>query len=151
MKKLILIGLTLVAGKLSAQWKTEKIDNGFDPVYHLAFCHDRGYFLKLENFGEGKIAMILYDGYFCTEEPFVELSYKMDTGWSKFSGNAIMRTTDQKKIILSVNVDNLMYDEFRKSSLLKIRVDDDHCGKKVYQFNMTGSINAINWVMKSPN
>lgn len=151
MKKLILIALTLAASKVSAQWRTEKIDNGFDPVYHLAFCYDGGDFLKLENFGEGKVAMILYDGYFCTEQPFVELTYKMDTGWSKFSGNAIMRTTDKTKIIITIDIDNLMYDEFRKSSLLKIRVDDEHCKKKVYKFDMSGSTNAINWVMRSPS
>lgn len=152
MKKLFLIMATLVAGKVSAQWETKKIDNGFDPPYQIASCWDaKGNFLKLENFGEGKVALILYTGYFCTEQPFVELSYKMDTGWSKFSGNAIMRTTDQKKIIISIDVDRNMRDEFRKSSLLKIRVDDEHCGKTVYEFKMTGSTNAINYVINSPN
>jgi len=152
MKKLFLIMATLVAGKVSAQWETKKIDNGFDPPYQIASCWDaKGNFLKLENFGEGKVALILYTGYFCTEQPFVELSYKMDTGWSKFSGNAIMRTTDQKKIIISIDVDRNMRDEFRKSSLLKIRVDDEHCGKSVYEFKMIGSTNAINYVINSPN
>lgn len=152
MKKLFLIIAGLVAGQVSAQWETKKIDNGFDPPYQIASCWDaKGNFLKLENFGEGKVALILYTGYFCTEQPFVELSYKMDTGWSKFSGNAIMRTTDQKKIIISIDVDRNMRDEFRKSSLLKIRVDDEHCGKTVYEFKMTGSTNAINYVINSPN
>lgn len=152
MKKLILALTLLIAGKASAQWQTKKVDNGFDPPYHIATCDDlKGNFIKLENFGEGKVALILYTGYFCTEQPFVELSYKMDTGWSKFSGNAIMRTTDQKKIILSINVDNVMFSEFRKSSLLKIRVDDEHCGKAIYEFRMIGSTNAINYVINSPN
>lgn len=152
MKKLFLILAGLVAGQVSAQWVTKRVDNGFDPPYHIATCDDpKGNFIKLENFGEGKVALILYNGYFCTEQPFVELTYKMDTGWSKFSGNAIMRTTDQKKIILSINVDNAMYSEFRKSSLLKIRVDDEHCGKSVYEFKMIGSTNAINYVINSPN
>ena len=145
MKKLFLIIAGLVAGQVSAQWETKKIDNGFDPPYQIASCWDaKGNFLKLENFGEGKVALILYTGYFCTEQPCVELSYKMDTGWSKLSGNAIMRTTDQKKIIISIDVDRNMRDEFRKSSLLKIRVDDEHCGKTVYEFKMTGSTIAIN-------
>jgi len=152
MKKLFLIAATLFAGQLSAQWESKKVDNGFDPPYHLASCFDtKSNFLKLENFGEGKIALILYTGYFCTEQPFVELSFKMDTGWSKYSGNAIMRTTDKKKIIITTDIDNLFSDEFRKSSILKIRVDDDHCGKTIYQFNMAGSTNAINYVSKSPN
>lgn len=152
MKKLLFTLALAMAGSASAQWQTRKVDNGFDPPYHIASCDDvKGNFLKLENFGEGKVALILYTGYFCTEQPFVELSYKMDTGWSKFSGNAIMRTTDQKKIILSINVDNAMYSEFRKSSLLKIRVDDEHCGKSVYEFKMIGSTNAINYVINSPN
>jgi hypothetical protein len=152
MKKLFLIAATLFAGQLSAQWESKKVDNGFDPPYHLASCFDtKSNFLKLENFGEGKIALILYTGYFCTEQPFVELSFKMDTGWSKYSGNAIMRTTDKKKIIITTDIDNLFSDEFRKSSILKIRVDDDHCGKTIYQFNMAGSTNAINYVLKSPN
>lgn len=152
MKKLFLIIAGLVAGQVSAQWETKKVDNGFDPPYQIASCWDaKGNFIKLENFGEGKVALILYTGYFCTEQPFVEMSYKMDTGWSKFSGNAIMRTTDQKKIIISIDVDRNMRDEFRKSSLLKIRVDDEHCGKTVYEFKMTGSTNAINYVINSPN
>ena len=132
MKKLILIALTLAVSKVSAQWKTEKIDNGFDPIYHLAFSYDRGYFLKLENFGEGKIAMILYDGYFCTETPHVELAYKMGDEWSRFNGDAIMRTTDQKKIIISIDIDKNMYDEFRKSSVLRIRVDDAHYSSGIH-------------------
>jgi hypothetical protein len=79
------------------------------------------------------------------------LSFKMDTGWSKYSGNAIMRTTDKKKIIITTDIDNLFSDEFRKSSILKIRVDDEHCGKTIYQFSMAGSTNAINYVLISPN
>lgn len=152
MKKLFFIIAGLIAGQASAQWETKKVDNGFDPPFHVAICYDKKTnFLKLENFGEGKVAMILYTGYFCTEQPNVELSYKMDTGWSKYSGNAIMRTTDQKKIIISIDIDNAMHDEFRKSSLLKIRVDDEHCGKSIYEFIMAGSTNAINYVIKSPN
>jgi len=152
MKKLFLIAATLVAGKLSAQWQSKKVDNGFDPPYHIASCFDKkSNFLKLENFGDGKIALILYTGYFCIEQPFVELSFKMDTGWSKYSGNALLRTEDKKKIIISTDVNNLLRDEFRKSSILKIRVDDEYCGKAIYEFNMTGSTNAINYVLTSPN
>lgn len=152
MKKLLFIATALFVGNANAQWQTKKIDNGFDPPYHIASCEDiKGNFIKLENFGEGKIALILYTGYFCTEQPFVELSYKMDTGWSKFSGNAIMRTSDKKKIIISINIDNAMFSEFRKSSILKIRVDDEHCGKAIYEFKMIGSTNAINYVINSPN
>jgi len=152
MKKLFLIATALFMGKANAQWETKRIDNGFDPPYQIASCWDaKGNFLKLENFGEGKVALILYTGYFCTEQPFVDLTFKMDTGWSKFSGNAIMRTTDQKKIIISIDIDRNMRDEFRKSSLLKIRVDDEHCGKGIYEFNMAGSTNAIQYVIKSPN
>lgn len=152
MKKLIIAIALLIAGKASGQWETKKVDNGFDPPYHIAVCYDKkSNFLKLENFGEGKVAMILYTGYFCTEQPFVELSYLMDTGWSKFSGAAIMRTTDQKKIIISINIENAMSDEFRKSKLLKIRVDDEHCGKQIYEFTMTGSTYALSYVKNSPN
>jgi len=151
MKKLFLIATALFMGNAKAQWVTKSVDNGFDPLYHIAVCYDGDDFIKLENFGEGKIALILYTGYFCTETPFVELSYKLDTGWSKFSGNAIMRTSDKKKIILSVNIDENMYDEFRKSSRLRMRVDDDHCGKKIYDFSMVNSTNAINFVKRSPN
>jgi hypothetical protein len=152
MKPLLLIASIIICGNASAQWETKKIDNGFDPPYHIASCLDtKNNFIKIENFGDGKIALILYTGYFCTETPFVELTYKMDTGWSRFSGNSLLRTSDKKKIILSTDIDKIMYDEFRKSSLLKIRVDDEHCGKAVYEFIMLGSKNAIEFVIKSPN
>ena len=151
MKKLIIAIALLIAGKASAQWETRKVDNGFDAPYHLAFCYDGKTYLKLENFGEKKVALILYTGYFCTEQPFVELTYKMDTGWSKFSGNAIMRTTDKKKIIISIDIEALMADEFRKSSILKIRVDDVDCGKAIYEFDMSNSTYALWYVKNSPN
>lgn len=152
MKKLLFAVALAMAGSASAQWETKKVDNGFDPPFHVAICYDiKNNFIKLENFGEGKVALILYTGYFCTEQPFVELSFKMDTGWSKFSRSAIMRTTDKKKIIITIDVDNGMFSEFRKSSLLKIRVDDEHCGKAIYEFKMIGSTNAINYVINSPN
>jgi hypothetical protein len=32
-----------------------------------------------------------------------------------------------------------------------MRVDDDHCGKKIYDFSMVNSTNAINFVKRSPN
>lgn len=152
MKKLLFTLALAIASSASAQWEIKKVDNGFDPPFHIATCYDvKNNFLKLENFGEGKVALILYTGYFCTENPFVELSYKTDTGWSKHSGNAIMRTTDKKKIIITIDVDKNMYSEFRKSSILKIRVDDEHCGKAIYEFKMIGSSNAINYVINSPN
>ena len=68
MRKLFLIATALFMGKANAQWETKRIDNGFDPPYQIASCWDaKGNFLKLENFGEGKVALILYTGYFCTE------------------------------------------------------------------------------------
>jgi hypothetical protein len=151
MKHLLFTLAFAIIGNASAQWETRRVDNGFDPPYHLAFCYDGGNFLKLENFGEGKVALILYTGYFCNDKPFVEVTYKMDTGWSKYLGEAIMRTSDKKKIILSADIDAIMYDEFRKSSVMKIRVDDKECGKAVYEFNMRGSSYAMWYVKNSPN
>ena len=62
-----------------------------------------------------------------------------------------MRTTDKKKIVLSVDVEALMADEFRKSSILKIRVDDVDCGKAIYEFDMSNSTYALWYVKYSPN
>ena len=58
-----------------SQWTYERVDNGFDEPYRIAYTKtNNGSFLKLENF-EGAVSFYLQGGYFCDETPFVEMSF----------------------------------------------------------------------------
>jgi hypothetical protein len=76
MKKVInLLGAILITGSVSAQWTYEKIDNGFDEPYNVAYTEtDQGAFLKLEN-NDTSTIFFIKGGYYCDDEPMVDLVF----------------------------------------------------------------------------
>lgn len=132
----------------NAQWKTETIDNGFDPPFRVAYTNDgQSKFLKLTKFSDSSVMLTMYEGYVCEERPVVELSFKMDTGWAKFAVYGLT-STDSKKVYISTDVVNSFGDAFSKASVLRIRLNDGHCGTNMSEFNMTGSAAALKFIMR---
>ena len=149
MKKYILTLILLTAATISnAQWKNEESDNGFDPKFRYSTVDEQTNstrWLKIEKYKDTQTLLLVYLGFVCTENPTIELSYKMDTGWCKFKVLG-MTSSGKKKVYISDNIEKDFGDAFAKSSLLKIRVDDDYCGTNVYSFSMAGSKAALDWV-----
>jgi hypothetical protein len=151
MKKYIFITIAMFAAlNCKAQWVNEVSDNGFDPKFHYSTCNEASTthrWLKVSKMTDSTFLFLVYLGYVCTETPTIEYSFKMDTGWTKYTLSGLT-SKDKKKIYLTDDLVSHYGDAFAKCSILKIRVDDSHCGKNIYEFNMTGSSAALEWVRR---
>ena len=148
MKKYIFLILMSLLSESKAQWTTKTVENGFDPTYRVAICHSTTgkEFLKMMKMPDGGVLLLLYTGYVCTENPTVEYTFKTVSGWEPFSNTGVT-STDKKKVYLSGNLsESIMLPYFKNTSLFKIRLDDEHCGTTIYQFNMVGSTRAYDFI-----
>lgn len=148
MKKTVFTIATLLVANLSiAQWSNKSVDNGFDEPYKI--CHTRknnGSILKLENV-HGSVALYLQGGYFCDEVPYVELSFLVNNKWVKYSIIGF-RGADGDAVFLSDYLqDSEFFMSFLNCTSLRIRVNDDYpCVTEIYEFNMSGSTSAFNFI-----
>ena len=144
---LLLIGLAL-SYTASAQWTYKTIDNGFDPPYIIAYTvENKGSWLKLENTGDG-VFFYISGGYTCDDELTVDLSFMVNGAYKKYTFNAAT-SSDRETVFF---IDNLLaetcLDDFKACSSIKLRVNDTTCDSGIYEFKMTGSTAALNFVSK---
>ena len=147
MKTLLLtVGLAL-SYTASAQWKYEKIDNGFDDSYKIAYTEtNNDGWLKLEN-DEGQIFFYISGGYTCSESLTVDLSFMVNGVYKKYTYSAT--TSESKKSVYFI--DNLLTEDcladFKSCTTLKVRVNDTACTTETYEFKMSGSTAALNFMV----
>jgi hypothetical protein len=148
MKKLLLVllGTTVFSLNSLAQWKVDKIDNGFDTPYYIAYTQDgQNAYLKLENY-KG-IAFYMGGIYVCDESVTVDISFMVNGEYQKYylTGNV----SENRKTLFMVddlNSDPEFLADFKAASSIRIRVNDTTCDTEIYEFKMTGSTAAFNTV-----
>jgi hypothetical protein len=148
MKKLLLVllGTTVFSLNSLAQWKVDKIDNGFDTPYYIAYTQDgQNAYLKLENY-KG-IAFYMGGIYVCDESVVVDISFMVNGEYQKYylTGNV----SENRKTLFMVddlNSDAEFLADFKAASSVRIRVNDKTCDTEIYEFKMTGSTAAFNRV-----
>lgn len=146
MKKLLLL-LMLMPMMVSAQWSYETVDNGFDESYRIAYTKRvGGAWLKLENVDD-EIVMYIQGIYFCDDDDTeVDVSYKVNGVWEKYTGTGLVNT-DQTTVFIEPNMlESKMLSDFKAATSVKIRVRQTYCEEQVYEFNMTGSTKALNYM-----
>jgi hypothetical protein len=148
MKKLIVtIGLMLVGFNSSAQWTYQIVDNGFDEKYRIAYTQtNNNGFLKLEN-SDGDIIFYLRGGYFCDDNPNVDLAFMVNGESKKYSFNCA-KSNDNTCLffILDLATSNV-FEDFKACTSLKIRVNESYCDDEIYNFNMSKSTTAYNYIL----
>lgn len=134
------------------QWKYQDVNNGLDEPYKIAYnTHTpSNVFLKLENLDDGSICLYLTNGYFCTDYPFTEVSFKIGSEWKKFEFNSVKSTDNYECIFITFDMESNadLVNAFKSANLVRIRVNDDYCGSNIYDFNMSNSANAFNFMKK---
>lgn len=138
---------TLISATSYSQWSYNRVDNGFDIPYRIAYTETYNKsFLKLENF-EGAVAFYLQGGYFCDETPFVEMSFLVGNEYQRFyKESSLGEDNDIIFIMDDINGSNIL-SSFKNCSILKIRVTDDECEDEIYTFNMSRSASAFNYIL----
>jgi len=132
-----------------AQWISSKVNDGFSPVYTIAYTNDnQNQYLKLEKVSD-KVSFYISGLYICDDPVNVDLVFivkgtnKLYQTWGHVSSN-------NKTVFMVPNIlsDSLMLADFKEASKLKVRIYDHVCTTETYQFNMTGSTAAFNAVFK---
>ena len=147
MKKLLLLLVLLVPMLGAAQWSYETVDNGFDEAYKIAYTKRvGGAYLKLENL-DGEILMYLQGVFFCDDDDTeVDISYMVKGKWEKYNGSGMV-SNDQTTVFMEPNLlGSEMLEDFQAATSVKIRIRQTYCDEQVYEFNMTGSTKALNFM-----
>ena len=147
MKNLLLIIVLLCSVSAQAQWSYETVDNGFDEAYKIAYTKRvSGAFLKLENF-DGKILMYLQGVFFCDDDDTeVDISYMVKGKWEKYTGAGAV-SNDQTTVFMEPNLlGSGMVEDFQAATSVKIRIRQTYCDEQIFEFNMTNSTKALNFM-----
>jgi len=151
MKKVInLVLAVLTVGTLNAQWTYKTIDNGFDEPYKIAYTalNNDGY-AKLENVN-GKVVFYIAGSYYCDEKPKVDVVFFVDGVNKKYAFTG-SKSSDSKNIFITWDLasDPDATNDFKKASLLKVRINESYCDSESYLFMMSSSKDAFEFINKN--
>lgn len=150
-KHMILAAMAFLAfTRGNAQWENKISDNGFDPVFRYSVCDAKGnpnVWIKIEKATDSTVLFLIFTGYVCDEDPTVDLSFKTDTGYVKKAVEGVVDKPKKRIYIGYININRDAGNVWRNSTILRIRVNDGHCGTQIYTFDMTLSASALKWVI----
>ena len=145
-KNILTLGALILANVSLAQWTNKIVDNGFDEPYKI--CHTKENnkaVLKLEN-TDGEVAFYLQGGYFCSDVVTVDMSFMVNGVWKKYSTTAT-KSSDSKALFLVDDMENSeALIDFLNATSVKLRVNEEYCETEYYQFNMSGSTLAYQFI-----
>lgn len=147
MKKLLLLLVLLVPMLGTSQWAYETVDNGFDASYKIAYTKRvGGAYLKLENVDD-EIVLYIQGIFFCDDDDTeVDISYMVKGKWEKYNGGGMV-SDDQTTVFMEPNMlVSGMLEDFLAATSVKVRIRQTYCDEQIYEFNMTGSTKAFNYM-----
>ena len=149
MKKLILTGfafMSLMTAK--AQWTYQKIDNGFDEPYEIAYTEPSdGVYLKLE-LVRGEVVLYISGGYYCDEYPSVDVVFVVDGVNKKYNFRSV-KSENSKTLYFTFNfLAETSVEDFKNAKSVKIRVNESYCTTEQYVFDMGRSKAALEFISK---
>lgn len=130
----------------AAQWSYEIVDNGFDEPYKIAYTKKTdGAFLKMENIN-GSIIFYIQGEYFCDTEAEVVLAFKTLGSYQRYNTIGTV-SNDGNAIFLDPDLANSEANyQFLHCDILRIKIVEGSCAEQIYEFNMTGSTRAFNYM-----
>lgn len=149
MKKLILsIATFCFFYNANAQWSYKTMDNGFDETYKIAYTEtDNSGYLKLENVN-GKIVFYISGGYYCEDAPTVDLVFVVNGENKKYNIQAL-KSDNSKSVFFTFDLMNESFvEDFKKSSICKVRINESYCTSEIYSFSMGSSKTTLEFMLK---
>ena len=151
-KNLILtLILFMGANKSYSQWVTKTVDNKLDAPYKISYCSEplNRAFLKLEVVGE-ELSFYLGSSYFCDGMITVDVALIVNGESKKYTIEG-MKGSNSKVLFL---IDDLLaveqaefFKDFKSCSSAIVRINESHCTSDMFKFNMSGSTNAVNFML----
>jgi hypothetical protein len=94
------------------------------------------------------ISFYLSGGYHCDDEIPVDISFMVAGQFVKFSVNGVKSSNSKTVFLIDDLLSSEMKDAFLKASIVKLRFNESHCQSDYYEFKMSGSTAALNFVSK---
>jgi len=153
--KIMMMALMMCFVNLSnAQWVYKTINNSIDPSYKIAYDRstDDSAVLKMEKTHEG-LALYLSGGYHCDENTTVDIAMIVGKETFRYTFQAY-KSSDSQTIFI---IDDLLSEDleiqtflsnFKSCSKFLIRINESHCTDDYYEFLMTGSTKAVEFMTK---
>ena len=148
MKKII-IALAFLPTFSFGQWTNKTVNNDFDPEYRIAYNRaSDGTLLKLEDY-EGELSFYVSNTYTCSDNPVVDLVFIFADGTKELVQLQCVTSDDRETVFMSndLNKESFM-PSFKRAVKLKIRINDSYCRSETFEFNMSGSTSAVNFMTK---
>jgi hypothetical protein len=149
MKKLIFtLGFTYNVFISFGQWTFEKIENGFDDPYRIAYTSvNNQAVLKLEN-ESNYVVFYIKGGYYCEDYPIVDLVFVINGENYRYSIDGIKNKKGDAIFLSGDLASDVFFESFKKCSSIKVRVNETNCSSETYTFNMSKSTSAYNFMTK---
>lgn len=152
MKKYILLSLVLLSLNANSQWIAKTIKSDFDGSFKKAYTKDSGvgYLIMEAPVEEDSTSpfFALSGSYFCDDVAYIDFILVVKGENKKYS----LKGTKSRDSRMYYFEDEVWNDEFisdfKNASKCLIRVNQDYCTNEYYDFNMSGSTQAYNFVIK---
>lgn len=150
MKKIInFIVAILTVGTLNAQWSFKTINNGFDDPYKIAYTPENNGAAAYMLFVDSTVVLSIDGGYYCEEEPNVDIVLVVNGVDNKFEFEGYKgETSDVVYITWDMASNAEFLNAFKLSSIMKIRINESYCTTEVYTYKMTNSKAAYQYMNK---
>lgn len=147
-KRIITVALICLPIFGFSQFKCKTVDNDFDPAYRIVYNESSdNTLLKLENV-DGMVGMYIQNTAVCTgRELNVDIVYIFPNGEKEKYNLDLLPSDDGTVLVITYDLlTSEMLSSFKRSTKMKVRVNEVYCEPTYYEYNMVGSTNAINFI-----
>jgi hypothetical protein len=150
LRKLILSAMLLWSTASFGQWQYDQVVDATTGAYKIAFVKDTEFpkaFLKMEMY-EGNLVLYLQDTYICGQEVYVSAIFV--TPLYKKEVVFFGRVSENGEVMfLEKNLKAAFFrDLFKQSTEVVLKLTTQECADTYYQFLMSGSSAAYNFMVK---
>jgi hypothetical protein len=131
-----------------SQWTCKSVDNGFDEPYDIVYSNIiNGASIKLLK-GETPcdIRFTIHGKYFCDDNINVNLTFIVNGEYEKY----YLKTSKSRNSewLYFSDLSDKFWGDFKKATVVKIRVNETYCSSEYYEYKMTGSTAAYNFITR---
>lgn len=148
MKRIFLFATAvLTVGTLNAQWSFKTVNNGFDKPYKVAYTPGNNGAEAYMLFVDSSVVLEISGGYYCDEEPNVDVVLVVNGVDNKFEFKGYKGSTSH---VVYLTWDMELHPEFlnafKLASIMRVRINESSCANAIYTYKMTSCKAAFDYV-----
>lgn len=148
MKRIFLFATAvLTVGIINAQWSFKTVKNGFDKPYKVAYTPENNGAEAYMLFVDSAVVLEISGGYYCDEEPNVDVVLVVNGVDNKFEFEGYKgSTSDVVYLTWDMELHPEFLNAFKLASIMKVRINESSCDNAIYTYKMTSSKAAFDYV-----